>query len=149
MLTTLALLIASGLGHHNVSYLEDPVFGDPFDLSKSHLEYNQRFLTYRKSMNGRTVEGVIDTDGEFIITHYPTTSVYTTSASQGLPGVRDGVKVYEFRSGMLIPGHIKKGKFVPLLGGTVEDFKKYHPFLNPIPIYNLPGKFEWGIKKSK
>jgi len=51
-------------------------------------------------------------------------------------------KVYEFRSGMLIPGKIERdGRFVPEAGGTIVPFKDYEYSPTATPIWNLPGVF--------
>jgi hypothetical protein len=51
-------------------------------------------------------------------------------------------KVYEFRSGMLIPGEIQAdGRFVPEEGGKITKFKDYEYTPTATPIWNLPGRF--------
>jgi hypothetical protein len=51
-------------------------------------------------------------------------------------------KVYEFRSGMLIPGKIERdGQFIPEEGGKIIPFKDYEYSLTATPIWNLPGVF--------
>ena len=50
-------------------------------------------------------------------------------------------KVYELRSGALVPGMIRDGRFCPEEGGRVASFVDYHPFRDNRPIYNLPGRF--------
>ncbi len=51
-------------------------------------------------------------------------------------------KVYEFRSGRLIPGQlVERGTFVPDLDGKIIALKDYRPSKDAPPIYNLPGQF--------
>ena len=51
-------------------------------------------------------------------------------------------KLYEFRSGMLIPVTMSKDKqLIPDAGGTIIDFKDYHYSPTARRIYNLPGLF--------
>ena len=51
-------------------------------------------------------------------------------------------KVYEFRSGALIPGEIQPdGQFVPQVGGKIIPFKDYNYSPTATPIWNLPGVF--------
>jgi hypothetical protein len=55
-------------------------------------------------------------------------------------------KVYEFRSGMLIPGELRPGRFaagpfVPEAGGKIIPFKDYEYSPTATPIWNLPGVF--------
>ena len=59
-------------------------------------------------------------------------------------------QVYEFRSGMLIPGTIReKGQFVPEEGGQIVSFKTYQYSKSAIPIWNLPGRYEIVVKPKK
>src|ERR1700733_15125903 len=51
--------------------------------------------------------------------------------------------VYEFRSGILIPGTIKsQGNFIPEVGGKIIKFEDYKYSPTGIQIWNLPGHFE-------
>lgn len=51
-------------------------------------------------------------------------------------------KVYEFRSGVLVPGEIQPdGRFVPEAGGKIIPFKDYQYSPTATPIWNLPGAF--------
>lgn len=51
-------------------------------------------------------------------------------------------KVYEFRSGVLVPGEIRPdGYFVPEAGGKIIRFKDYQYSPTATPIWNLPGVF--------
>jgi hypothetical protein len=51
--------------------------------------------------------------------------------------------VYEYRSGTLIKGILRKdGKFVPDEGSEIVDFKKYEKKKGVPRIYNLPGVLE-------
>ena len=59
-------------------------------------------------------------------------------------GIDPPEKVYEFRSGRLIPGEIDKhdGRFIPDLEGKIIAFKEYKYVPNKSRrIYNLPGTF--------
>jgi hypothetical protein len=50
--------------------------------------------------------------------------------------------IYEFRSGMLIPGALQPdGRFVPEAGGKIIPFKDYEYSPTATPIWNLPGVF--------
>ena len=56
-------------------------------------------------------------------------------------------KVFELRSGMLIPGQFaKNGLFVPENGATISKFADYSYSELARPIWNLPGKY---VKKPK
>lgn len=59
-------------------------------------------------------------------------------------------KIYELRSGMLIPGMMRiGGRFIPEPGGEIIRFKDYQYSPNAIPIWNLPGKFvRWSRLKD-
>lgn len=51
-------------------------------------------------------------------------------------------KVYEFRSGVLVPGEIRPdGSFVPEAGGKIIRFTDYQYTPTARPIWNLPGVF--------
>ncbi|HSQ58725.1 MAG TPA: hypothetical protein VLM40_23590 [Gemmata sp.] len=51
-------------------------------------------------------------------------------------------KVYELRSGVLVPGEIlPDGSFVPETGGKIIPFKDYNYSPTATPIWNLPGAF--------
>jgi hypothetical protein len=55
----------------------------------------------------------------------------------------DGESAYEYRSGRLLVGILKKnGTFVPDLDSRVLDFKEYVPGAQAVRIYNLPGRLE-------
>jgi hypothetical protein len=54
---------------------------------------------------------------------------------------KDVKKVYEFRSGRLIPGEMKDFVFVPEIGGKIIDFSDYKYSPSAPPIWNLPGRF--------
>ncbi len=59
-------------------------------------------------------------------------------------------KVYEFRSGMLIPGTIQEqGNFVPEEGGKIVSFKTYQYSASVTPIWNLPGRYNIVVKAKK
>jgi hypothetical protein len=50
--------------------------------------------------------------------------------------------VYEYRSGLLIYGHLKEGGyFVPMVGSKIIPFADYVPGPGTVRIYNLPGEF--------
>jgi len=52
-------------------------------------------------------------------------------------------KVYEFRSGVLVPGELRpEGNFVPEAGGKVVRFADYQYAPGATPVWNLPGVFE-------
>jgi len=57
------------------------------------------------------------------------------------------MKVYELRSGMLIPGQLgPSGRFVPEEDGKIIKFSNYTYGPTASPIWNLPGRFE--LKKK-
>jgi hypothetical protein len=72
-----------------------------------------------------------------------------SASSAGVPvhGLLNGSnmvekKVYEFRSGVLVPGEIRKdGNFVPEVGGKIIAFADYTYTPDATPIWNLPGGF--------
>ena len=96
--------------------------------------------------------GKLDKDGEF-------THMYKKEASVSADGEKfifgsgpayvllnvGGLKpskVYEYRSGMLIPGLMRAGgKFIPEEGAKVIRFTDYKYAPHAIPIWNLPGGF--------
>lgn len=90
--------------------------------------------------------GKLDKSGDFIHEFKFKTS---DSTSAGIPVATslnstgpNSKKVFEFRSGMLIPGEIRKeGNFVPEAGGKMIEFKDYKYSPSEIPIWNLPGRF--------
>ena len=55
-------------------------------------------------------------------------------------------KAYEFRSGVLIPGEMRKDgdfvTFVPEAGGKIIAFADYKYTPDGPPIWNLPGRFQ-------
>lgn len=54
--------------------------------------------------------------------------------------------VYEYRSGVLVPGKLQEySAFIPEVGGKIIDFKDYKYTPDGPQIYNLPGFF---MKKS-
>ena len=58
------------------------------------------------------------------------------------PGTVDLVPVYEFRSGVLIPGAMNAtGRFVPQVGGTIIRFADFIYTPRSPVIWNLPGYF--------
>jgi hypothetical protein len=90
--------------------------------------------------------GKIDKRGEFHVEH---TLGVEFSTSGGLPaGILvipasgPAIDVYEYRSGMLIPGQLKDGYFVPKKGGTIVSFDEYKYGPEAKKIWNLPGHFE-------
>lgn len=101
---------------------------------------------------GFTLIGKLDKDGEF-------TQSYKIEASVSADGLKfiagsgpayvllnvgglKPTKVYEFRSGMLIPGTMRAGgKFIPEEGAKVIRFADYKYSLSSTPIWNLPGGF--------
>lgn len=91
--------------------------------------------------------GKLDANGEFIHEYkFKRNQPLTLTAEDIinlLPGENPNPKkVYEFRSGMLIPGAIQKdGRFVPEAGGKIIPFKDYKYSPDVPPIWNLPGRF--------
>lgn len=86
------------------------------------------------------VYGWLDSDGEF------------NESSRRQPGFYSGRRhllnfgaegeVYEYRSGMLIPGTQRPmGKFIPTPGGRIVRFADYRYSPTATPIWNLPGYF--------
>ena len=77
--------------------------------------------------------------------------VYSGPAYERLnQGTETPMRVYEFRSGMLIPGTIReRGNFVPEEGGKIVSFKTYQYSKSAIPIWNLPGRYEIVVKPKK
>ncbi len=58
------------------------------------------------------------------------------------PGTVDLVPVYEFRSGVLIPGTMNAtGRFVPQVGGRIIRFADFVYTPRAPEIWNLPGYF--------
>jgi hypothetical protein len=96
--------------------------------------------------------GKLDTNGEFIH-EYKLKAGQPSSAGlparefiNGTGSLTKPRKVYEYRSGMLIPGELQPGRFaagpfVPEAGGKIIAFKDYEYSPSAPPIWNLPGVF--------
>jgi hypothetical protein len=52
-------------------------------------------------------------------------------------------RVYELRSGVLVPGELGEfGNFIPTIGGKIIGFRDYKYSKEAPRIWNLPGRFE-------
>jgi hypothetical protein len=90
--------------------------------------------------------GKLDQNGDFVADFMwkkgQGKSLTTTITLNSAVFTSNPQKVYEFRSGMLIPGKIERdGRFVPEKGGTIIPFKEYEYSPTATPIWNLPGVF--------
>jgi hypothetical protein len=90
--------------------------------------------------------GKLDKNGDFVHEHK---LKKVQGSSRGIPphtilnGGQTPRRVYEFRSGMLIPGELRAdGNFVPEAGGKIIPFADYKYALGATPVWNLPGVFE-------
>lgn len=98
--------------------------------------------------------GHLDSEGNFLpsgkLEKYAVGQPFSGPAFRELnsvPTASSSMRVYEFRSGRLIPGVIQKsGNFVPDLDGKIIAFKDYKYSMTAVPIYNLPGTF---VKKKE
>jgi hypothetical protein len=103
-------------------------------------------------IHGRTVSiGKLDAAGNFI----PDKRYFQAfRTDRGVTGSPPGTlinwaqkRVYEFRSGRLVPGDIDgMGHFIPTVGGRIIDFKDYRYSSKAPKIYNVPGEF---VRKEK
>jgi hypothetical protein len=89
--------------------------------------------------------GKLDANGDFIqeikLKKGQPASSIPAHGILNFPGLKPK-KVYEFRSGGLIPGEIRPdGSFVPEAGGKIIPFKDYQYSPTATPIWNLPGVF--------
>lgn len=58
------------------------------------------------------------------------------------PTIDAPLKMYEYRSGMLIPGELQRdGRFIPKVGGKIIPLKDYVYSPTATKIWNLPGAF--------
>ncbi len=106
----------------------------------------------QKRLGAHWFVGYIDSKGNFIIDpkippslgfdkEGPFSLMERTDLNKMLDQDKN-LMVYEFRSGVLIPGIIKEHKFIPAVDGKIIRFKDYHYSPTVRSIYNLPGKFE-------
>ncbi|HEX4614029.1 MAG TPA: hypothetical protein VH092_37955 [Urbifossiella sp.] len=99
--------------------------------------------------DGTLQVGKLDARGEFHrVSEHKTGElgvvVYRGPAFDPLAGAGGkGAAVYEYRSGVLIPGRIDgSGHFVPDEGGRIIRFPDYQYSPAAVPVWNLPGRFE-------
>lgn len=95
--------------------------------------------------------GTLDQHGEFNLAHkyleHPETGAIFIISGPEFERIsvmsKSPEKVYEYRSGILIPGVLGlDGRFVPEVGGTIIKFKYYRSSLTARRIWNLPGTFK-------
>jgi hypothetical protein len=101
-------------------------------------------IRYRHLVAQWTCLGTLDAKGTFI------PDMTTINSKFGIIGGPSNLveaktpneKVYEYRTGILVPMTINdKNKLIPEVGGKIIDFKDYHYSPNARHIYNLPGRF--------
>ncbi len=130
----------------------------PVLLAILQSENDYKFVPYVKGVtfhiNHVMCEGIIDTDGSFL----PNLKSLQRGLSAKLqkeevfidgswpPPFRDDLRVnsklYEFRSGKLIPMIVDQELgLIPEVGGIIIDFKDYRYSPTARRIYNLPGFF--------
>jgi hypothetical protein len=91
---------------------------------------------------GKVVYGQLDAAGNFLDVEALKPDYVMNEPQQA------NEPVYEFRSGTLIKGTLRKdGKFVPDEGSEIIDLKKYEVKERGPRIYNLPGYLEEKKKK--
>ena len=123
-----------------------PVFPDPPKERYVFVENTNRWVgVIRGEWH---LIGKLDTNGDFV---HQLKLQAGQPWSAGIPAhgiinssgdARKAKKVYEFRSGVLIPGEIQPdGRFVPEVGGKIIPFKDYEYSPTATPIWNLPGVF--------
>lgn len=90
-----------------------------------------------------TLLGQIDTNGKFTVKHTLENGFYSGPILEILnSGTAGSQRVYEYRSGRLVPGTMKhKGDFIPELNGTIVSFSAYKYSTDAPRIWNLPGTF--------
>ena len=96
--------------------------------------------------DGFTTYGRLDGDGDFHPFTTRKTGVYSGRVSADVyinGGNWTPSPVYEFRSGILVPGTMRVGgKFVPTPDGNIIRFADYKYTPGTPRIYNLPGYFQ-------
>lgn len=101
-------------------------------------------IRYRHYLGESTCLGKLDIHGTFI---HDMTTINSKFGIIGGPSKlieakTPNEKVYEYRSGVLVPMYISdKNKLIPEVGGKIIDFKDYHYSPTARRIYNLPGRF--------
>ena len=129
------------LTHYNVAFF-DFDFGDPRDLTHARLVFQENTRYYSRQIADKHIEGYIDRNGEFVpVAIMDTDKWWFPRTMKPLMPFRNGARVYEYRSGVLVPGFAKGGLFVPDAEGVIIPFENYSVFRSRVPIYNLPGRF--------
>ncbi len=101
-------------------------------------------IRYRHYLGENTCLGKLDANGTFI---HDMTTINSKFGLIGGPSKlieakTPNEKVYEYRSGVLVPMYINdKNKLIPEVGGKIIDFKEYKYSPTARRIYNLPGRF--------
>jgi hypothetical protein len=112
--------------------------------SDYHYVQAERTNTYRR-LGGYFFKGKYDIHGKFFWDATTAPLEVQKTDPQALERVlcsRVNEPVYEFRSGMLVPGRIDAEYFfIPEKGAKIKAFKDYDYPNDPRRIYNLPGEF--------
>jgi hypothetical protein len=122
-----------------------PAFPDPPKERYVFIENTDRWVGV--SRGDWYLVGKLDKNGDFVHEHklkngQPSTLLPVHWIINSSGDARKSRKVYEFRSGVLIPGEITPdGYFVPEVGGKIIPFKDYQYSPTATPIWNLPGVF--------
>jgi len=125
---------------------EQPAASDPPKLRYVFVENTDHWVEIIRSEWQLT--GKLDKNGDFVFESklkkgHPAISAPSTSGVINNPAsALKAKKVFEFRSGLLIPGEVQPGgRFVPEAGGKIILFKDYEYTPTATPIWNLPGVF--------
>ncbi|HQR05888.1 MAG TPA: hypothetical protein PLN21_03645 [Gemmatales bacterium] len=112
--------------------------------SEQYLFVPDLTINYRHTLGPNPCLGVLDAKGTFIP---DMTSINSKFGRIGGPSAlieakTPNEKVYEYRTGILVPMYINdKNKLIPEVGGKIIDFKDYNYSPTARRIYNLPGRF--------
>lgn len=101
-------------------------------------------IRYRHSIGDCSFLGTLDNKGQFVpdLTTANSTFGLIGGPSKLIEAKTPNEKVYEYRTGILVPMYINdKNKLIPEVGGKIIDFKDYQYSPTARRIYNLPGRF--------
>ncbi len=114
------------------------------DAPAVHIFVPDLSTRYRHNVGEFTCLGTLDSKGTFIpdLTTLNSKFGVIGGPSKLIEAKTPNEKVYEYRSGVLVPMYINdKNKLIPEVGGKIIDFKDYQYSPTARRIYNLPGRF--------
>ena len=118
---------------------------------EAYVYHNMPRMHYMHTAGGIWCTGTIDSEGHFqpiiddlqgsvraILKGMPRAGSWPSHLHTG----KVNEKVYEYRSGLLVPMIVDpKLGLLPEVGGKIIDFKNYKYSSSSVHIYNLPGRF--------